>query len=1032
MALARKYEDFILELREYEPAADTYRIAVLPSPAVGESAAVTVRLNRADVETYLQDLDRKRIDEEDLFLLGEGLADRLLPAGEVRGLFVQALRAAGRDGGVRVRLLVRDPRLAQLPWEYAYLQLHDGERSQSHFLVLNPQVSLVRHEALPEAHPPLGEPLDRPVRFVVATASPTDAPTLRLDKERAVIDAALRAFSVGGAEVEWEPVVEHATPEALRRRLMLGAEVFHFAGHGGFGDQAVDPGTGALIGRGYLVLESDAGGGTSAPFAEGELAAVLQQAGVRLAVLGACRSGRRDGVSAWTGVAPALVQQGVGAVVAMQYDVLDYLAIPFADMFYAAIAAGLSVDEAMAAGRLGMKGKAEPRDFDWGVPVLYMRSPDGVLFPGGRDAAPVADNLRMQIDQVVRTNAAGGVVIGLRGVGAEIRAAVRVRQEVGRNTGTVIGVDLGGRGGDASDPDGPAGPAPPPAVLRPPPSLPPRPVPPPADLPAEPPIVDDLAPDDLPEVPTRWLQAQVSIDGEEVQRAFVAGGAHEVQVSIGRSGSIRADRPFPTTRADALELVVRFVHGSVVQESPLRLPRDTVGESTLAPFTLTVGPGDARVTALVAVYRGATILQAATLRGSVVTDLAAERTYDGEIELVVDPVRDLARPMPSLTEASVLTDGNAAVMTAGRASALSLDVHELFEEARGLVERIQAGADLLAQGEDELERLMVDLAFQGRRLNGSIAELLADDLRSAQRLQIVATDPTAFLPLELIYDGPQPTGRSRLCPTFRSALEAGNCQGCDGGGPDADTTDPRICPLRFWGLSKVIERHASLSGGPTGGVFAVRSERVEGRQRLRALTDAVVGSSARVTGDELAAIVNAARTAFGQAAQVDDWSSWKREVTARSPAILVAVPHHEMDTERDPAVSCLELGRALLPAAGIEVEHVGSGDVLPGPIVVLLGCNTGLDDTPLDSFAGAFRQRGASIVVCTLGELIPDQASGAAQALVTELAAAIRFLDNTLGDALLRVRRALLAKSVVLGLLVVGHGDADWLLPTEV
>ncbi len=1020
---ARTYDDFVLELRSYDAAGDTYQVAVLPSSAVGESAAVPVQLRRGELAHLLDDLDRKRIDEEDLFLLGEALADRLLPAGEVRHLFVQALRAAGQDGGVRVRVLLRDPVLAQLPWEYAYLQLHAGERSQTYFLVLNPQVSLVRHEALPVAHPALGR-LGGLVRMVVATASPTGARPLKLDKERAVIDAALRALAAGGADVEWEPVVEHATAQELRRRLLGGADVFHFAGHGGFQDDAVDRRTGALTGSGYLLLEDGPAGGAGRgePFADEELAGVLQQAGVRLAVLGACGSGRRDGVSAWTGVAPALVRQGVAAVVAMQYDVLDDLALAFMDMFYAALAAGLSVDEAVAAGRLGMKGKAGRRDFDWGVPVLYMRSPDGVLFPSTPAGASFAANLRLQLHQVVETNAAGGVVIGLRGEGAAIRADVSIRQDVDRNDGTVVGIDLGGAGVPSSAP-----PVPPVLPTSPPP--PPREEPPPS---AEMPAGDEPPPDDAGDPPIRWLQAGVSVGGKEVLRAFVAGATHTVDVSIGRRGSIRANEIFPPTRSAEVALVVRLVHGGRVQEQPLWLPPEGDLESTIAPFELTVAPAEAEVRALVAVYRGATILQAATLRGAIVPNLAAERAHAGEIELVVDGVRDVARPMPSGTGASFLTDGNTTVVAGARTSALTIDVHELGVEARDLVDRIQAGADLLAHGEDELERLMCDLAFHGRRLNASIADLIAEELRAAHRLQIVSTDPTAFLPLELVYDGPQPTDGSRLCPTFRAALAAGDCSGCAGGGPDAATADPPVCPLRFWGLSKVIERHAALSGDPNGATFAVRSERVDGRQRLRALTGAVVGSSERVAPGDLAAVVSAAQAAFGHAVSVADWSSWKAEVKERSPAILVAVPHHELDGRRDPPVSSLEMGHALLPAGGIEPAHVGSGGVLPGPIVVLLGCNTGLDDTPLDNFAGEFRRQGASVVVCTLGELIVDQASGAAQALVSELAAAVRALDSTLGDALLQVRRALLAKDVVLGLLVVGHGDADWLLPTEV
>ena len=1050
-AAPRHYDDFVLELRDYDAGTDTYTAAVLPSRSVGESSPVPVRLNRPDLAVHLDYLDRKRIDEQDLMVLGEGLTARLLPEGEVRRLFVQALRAAGRDGGVRLRLLLRDPALAQLPWEYAYLQLHPGEKNQNHFLVLNPQVSLVRHEARPEAHPPLTDGDGGPVRFVVAMANPSGTQVLNLDKERAVLDTALAAFGTGGRQVEWEPVVEHATGDALRRRLAVGAEVFHFAGHGGFRDDAVDTKTGGLIGSGYLLLESDDAQRSAAALPDRDLALLLKQSGARLAFLGACGSGRRDGVSAWSGVAPALVQQGVAAVVAMQYDVYDELALAFVEMFYAALSAGLSVDEAMAAGRLGMKGKAGRRDFDWGVPVLYMRSPDGVLFaPASPESESVADNFRAQIEQVVATIAAGGLVIGLRGEPASVQADVRVAQKVDRVEGTLVGVDLRPPAPPTAgaEPPQPSPAEPPlPSAAEPPLPSAAEPPPPPAGEPAPmaqppPPAAPSpraTTPDAVPadeektaaEATARWLQARVSVDGSEVEHAFVAGQVHRVDISIGRQGRIRADAPFPAppeVRSDGLLLTVRLVHGADLAEQPLWLPRDPLRESTAAAFDLAVAAGETVVTAVVAVYHESTILQAATLQGPAVADLSLEPTHAGAITLTVEGVRDVTRPMPARTEASVLTNGSAAVAV-GRRAALSLDAHALGAESRELVNRIEAAADLLAQGEDELGRLMLDLAFHGRRLHASIGELLGAELQVAQRLQIVATDPTAFLPLELVYDGPQPTNESQLCPTFREALEAGSCAGCEGGGPEGDAENPRVCPMRFWGLAKVIERHAALAEPAGGGTFDVRSERVDGRQRLRALSSAVVGSSERVSPDELAAVVASAQTSFGQAEQVGTWSTWIAAVKQRSPAILVALPHHELDTERDPAISCLELGQALLPAGGVSVDHVGSGSVLPGPVLVLLGCNTGQDDTPIDTFAGEFRRRGASIVVSTLGEVIPEEASDAAQALLTELAAAVRSGNSTLGDALLRVRRALLARNSVLGLLVVGHGDADWLLP---
>jgi hypothetical protein len=47
----------------------------------------------------------------------------------------------------------------------------------------------------------------------------------------------------------------------------------------------------------------------------------------------------------------------VPVVVAIQYEILDLHAIAFSEIFYAALAAGLSVDEAVAAGRLAMLGQ---------------------------------------------------------------------------------------------------------------------------------------------------------------------------------------------------------------------------------------------------------------------------------------------------------------------------------------------------------------------------------------------------------------------------------------------------------------------------------------------------------------------------------------------------------------------------------------------------------------------------------------------------------------------------------------------------
>jgi WD40 repeat protein len=73
------------------------------------------------------------------------------------------------------------------------------------------------------------------------------------------------------------------------------------------------------------------------------------------------------------------VRRGIPAVLAMQYEITDRAAIEFARAFYEALADGLPVDAAVAEARIAVS-LGVTNTVEWGTPVLYMRSPDGVLF----------------------------------------------------------------------------------------------------------------------------------------------------------------------------------------------------------------------------------------------------------------------------------------------------------------------------------------------------------------------------------------------------------------------------------------------------------------------------------------------------------------------------------------------------------------------------------------------------------------------------------------------------------------------------
>lgn len=369
----RGYLDLRVELRDRTPKG--FDVAL--SSSIGETPDVRVRFDEAALDRHLAALDRRAIGFADLFSLGEAIGGMLLPEGVIRDLFTSALRDHEPYDGVRLRLVTGDALLARIPWELCYFQRHPGPNDISSFLVLDPNVSLVRHPALTEKHPSLAPFDPRRLRLVAASASSAEFPPLDLVRERRVIEEALARVTVPGVAIDVVSFVENATREGLADALESGADIFHFAGHGVFEQTDIDPATGRPVGRGSIVLQGDSIG--SALLSATSLALRLESARVRLAVLGACDGGRLDGVRDWSGVAPALVEKGVAAVVAMQFAVEDRMAVGFSRAFYTAIAKGSSVDQAMSRGRLELYDR-DPASWQWAVPVLYMRSDDGAIF----------------------------------------------------------------------------------------------------------------------------------------------------------------------------------------------------------------------------------------------------------------------------------------------------------------------------------------------------------------------------------------------------------------------------------------------------------------------------------------------------------------------------------------------------------------------------------------------------------------------------------------------------------------------------
>jgi hypothetical protein len=279
--------------------------------------------------------------------------------GEVRDVYRSCLADARRQSrGLRVTLaLTKVPELMDVPWEYLY--------DEPDFLAVSVWTPVVRY--LDVARPKAPLPVSPPLRVLGMISDVVDLPRLDVEGERQRLEAALRPLrSQGRVEVHW---TQAATLDSLLRKLHHGDfHILHFVGHGGYDEARED---------GVLLFQGP--DGRSHEITGERLATILQDhRSLRLVVLNACEGARSSQSDPFAGVAASLVQRGIPAVVAMQFEITDDAALTFAAYFYEALAQGDPVDGAVAHARLGIF--ASGNDVEWGTPVLFLRSADGRVF----------------------------------------------------------------------------------------------------------------------------------------------------------------------------------------------------------------------------------------------------------------------------------------------------------------------------------------------------------------------------------------------------------------------------------------------------------------------------------------------------------------------------------------------------------------------------------------------------------------------------------------------------------------------------
>lgn len=400
-----EYLDFELEIQS--GSGRDYPVVVLHSPAGEARATMHFPFDQIALESRLDKLQiallrsggrRRRIlsaEERAVQEFGQTLFDALF-TGEIRTRYdVSREHAEGEGRGLRLKLRIQVPELTALPWELLY------DPRSADFLVLSRNTPLVRYVELPRSIRALQ--VAPPLRILGLVASPKNLDDLDVAGERDRVERAVAGLRARGmVDLEW---LESQTWRDLQGAMRGGPwHVLHFVGHGGF-DVNADEGVIALTGE----------DGCADYFHASQFGRLLaDHRSLRLVLLNACETARSGNRDVFSSTASILMQRGIPAVLAMQYEITDRAAIEFARAFYEALADGSAIDGAVSEARKAISLKAASA-VEWCTPVLHMRTPDGILFDLAASSDPHTDIDRhvglLSPSPVVRPHGVGSLPI---------------------------------------------------------------------------------------------------------------------------------------------------------------------------------------------------------------------------------------------------------------------------------------------------------------------------------------------------------------------------------------------------------------------------------------------------------------------------------------------------------------------------------------------------------------------------------------------------------------------------------------------
>ncbi|HET9228971.1 MAG TPA: hypothetical protein VFR31_20000, partial [Thermoanaerobaculia bacterium] len=438
------------------------------------------------------------------------------------------------------------------------------------------------------------------------------------------------------------------------------------------------------------------------------------------------------------------------------------------------------------------------------------------------------------------------------------------------------------------------------------------------------------------------------------------------------------------------------------------------------------------ITARVTVLHANRVLQTGLLKAPVGTrgkwtftlDAAPRTRLEGlSARTSFDAALVLNHDAQGTSQVTVATDDNAVVLPLGDENIRRL-TELLGEQISAIADDPKRYKGIESEGSLELLR---SLAQVGAAVHDHILKRRPGlkHLDDARRIHITSARAESFLPAELFYRFRPPSKTATLCPHALQALKKGD------GSTDCPCDKRKtVCPLGFWGLSKVIERHAYRPDDPDGNGFVLRPEPTRTKSLLTISGTSLLAASGNASLFKKDAVtrLHGRLQKRGKAALAKTWDQWEKHVQKDRPRLLVLLPHHDKDEQ---GLEYLEIGeddrRGTAEIWHEMVRRLPNG---PYPVVLLMGCETNLTRISFDNPVSRFHDHGAAVVVSTIATILGRHASPATGTLVQLLD---RMADGkrTFGDIMLRLRQKLVVSSTPMALGLTSYGDADWILTRE-